>query len=902
MLGGKAQCLNCGQAKRFREENIWEGINLKKISKKIVSLVTLAAFALTLVPAAAFASDVDTGNSTFAVASESANTLKVTLDLKDSGSSTSDDFTNLNVKVAVSGLSDATTVDKGTNVKSLATDGYTPSTASDAITFTNVPGGTHEVTVTIDPDTTQSDDEQTLTEQTATVKDAFSLVSEQTSFFYTNDADATATVGGEVPVTFEFRDASGQPLNNVNVENDKIVVWATDENNNVTDALKVTGDDANAAAWENTYAQSIDGVQNLKVKFSRSGLYTLHAAKVVGTPETISDLEATQFQYEPDRQTIDVEAASSDVTKVEMNGDNVTSDSEANTFKATLDKANGAESNTHTVTVYGEKGVLANKDFTVSSSSSALRVTALSMTGTASEDGTITTNRNGEFKINYNATAAGTYKVYLTTEDGFRATLNVTAGDSNRYADTIVANETGTTVDASQVETTGSLINAVTYTITDNNGNVITDDQITDGILVNEGCVTGDADYIKLLHSPEKFHGKATNFKLAYIDDTYTLKYTGSDLVAGEYTVRLILDEKGNYADATFTVGNFNANKVESMELTTTSDKVVYTKGTINYKVLAVDANGVAKDVTLAHQYNLGIAAPTGLDVEDKKDGTITVNIASNTDKESVVGTKINLVAASDVYGKLAQTSVTVVDEGVVAGLEFDKTEGAVNKNNVVKATVVDEEGNTIDSVNGQVFAYVVDQSNADAKVDVTAGGNANKGVGSITIFSDKETTVDIVVGIQAKNGDPDSAIYADTLTYTIGKGDINADKLVAMTIGSSDYIVNNDVVKGDAAPYVDGNWRTMVPVRALAETFGAEVTFEDNVITIVDGDKTIVMTVGEEAYTVNDEEKTMDTVPVIGEGDRTFVPTRFVAEALGYTVTPLQDANGLTASVVFQK
>ncbi|MEE0433776.1 MAG: hypothetical protein UDB11_00005, partial [Peptococcaceae bacterium] len=43
MLGGKAQCLNCGQAKRFREENIWEGINLKKISKKIVSLVTLAA-------------------------------------------------------------------------------------------------------------------------------------------------------------------------------------------------------------------------------------------------------------------------------------------------------------------------------------------------------------------------------------------------------------------------------------------------------------------------------------------------------------------------------------------------------------------------------------------------------------------------------------------------------------------------------------------------------------------------------------------------------------------------------------------------------------------------------------------------------------------------------------------
>lgn len=93
-----------------------------------------------------------------------------------------------------------------------------------------------------------------------------------------------------------------------------------------------------------------------------------------------------------------------------------------------------------------------------------------------------------------------------------------------------------------------------------------------------------------------------------------------------------------------------------------------------------------------------------------------------------------------------------------------------------------------------------------------------------------------------------------------------------------------------------------MVPVRVLAETLGGTVDYTDNVITIVDGDTTVVMTVGEDTYTVNDKEQTMDTAPVIGEGDRAFVPIRFLAEALGYTVTPLQDANGLTASVVFQK
>ena len=66
---------------------------------------------------------------------------------------------------------------------------------------------------------------------------------------------------------------------------------------------------------------------------------------------------------------------------------------------------------------------------------------------------------------------------------------------------------------------------------------------------------------------------------------------------------------------------------------------------------------------------------------------------------------------------------------------------------------------------------------------------------------------------------------------------------MVAMTIGSTDMIVNNEIVNGDAAPYVaDG--RTMVPIRALTETFGAEVDFKDNVVTIVDGDTTVVMTI----------------------------------------------------------
>ena len=126
------------------------------------------------------------------------------------------------------------------------------------------------------------------------------------------------------------------------------------------------------------------------------------------------------------------------------------------------------------------------------------------------------------------------------------------------------------------------------------------------------------------------------------------------------------------------------------------------------------------------------------------------------------------------------------------------------------------------------------------------------------------------------------------------------------MTIGSDQYFINGKMFDGSAdklgAPYIDSAWRTMVPIRALVESFGATVDYADGVVTIVDGDTTVVMNIGEQTYTVNGEEANMDTAPVIGDGDRTYVPVRFVAEALGYSVTPLYGADGLTSSVHFSK
>ena len=124
-----------------------------------------------------------------------------------------------------------------------------------------------------------------------------------------------------------------------------------------------------------------------------------------------------------------------------------------------------------------------------------------------------------------------------------------------------------------------------------------------------------------------------------------------------------------------------------------------------------------------------------------------------------------------------------------------------------------------------------------------------------------------------------------------------------AVVVGMPEVV--QTFITGDAAPYVDSNWRTMVPIRALAESFDAEVVWtEENpdVVTInYDAGTQIVMNVGETGYTINGVEGDMDTVPVNNDG-RVYVPIRFVAEGIGFHVTPLYNANGLTASVVFQR
>ncbi len=88
-----------------------------------------------------------------------------------------------------------------------------------------------------------------------------------------------------------------------------------------------------------------------------------------------------------------------------------------------------------------------------------------------------------------------------------------------------------------------------------------------------------------------------------------------------------------------------------------------------------------------------------------------------------------------------------------------------------------------------------------------------------------------------------------------------------------------------DVMPIIE-NGRTLVPMRAIFEALGANITWDDTTKTVT-GTKdntTVSLTIGETKATLNEKEVTLDVPAKIYES-RTLVPVRFISEALGCKV-----------------
>lgn len=83
-----------------------------------------------------------------------------------------------------------------------------------------------------------------------------------------------------------------------------------------------------------------------------------------------------------------------------------------------------------------------------------------------------------------------------------------------------------------------------------------------------------------------------------------------------------------------------------------------------------------------------------------------------------------------------------------------------------------------------------------------------------------------------------------------------------------------------DAKPFINDDSRTLVPIRFIAESLGAEINWNENTQTVtITKDKVIVLKIGETVAKIDGIEKSIDTKAVLKE-NRCFLPLRFISES----------------------
>ena len=111
----------------------------------------------------------------------------------------------------------------------------------------------------------------------------------------------------------------------------------------------------------------------------------------------------------------------------------------------------------------------------------------------------------------------------------------------------------------------------------------------------------------------------------------------------------------------------------------------------------------------------------------------------------------------------------------------------------------------------------------------------------------------------------------------------------IKFVIGSKNYTVNKEAKTLDVAPYIAKGNRTMLPVRAVAESLKMNVAWNeaDKTVTLTktDNSKKIILTLGGKAMFVDGEKVTLDSAPEIKDYS-TFLRLAQIANAVGvYTV-----------------
>ena len=257
----------------------------------------------------------------------------------------------------------------------------------------------------------------------------------------------------------------------------------------------------------------------------------------------------------------------------------------------------------------------------------------------------------------------------------------------------------------------------------------------------------------------------------------------------------------------------------------------------------------------------------------DVKNGVQNQTVSNITIKEVETGYLDDGTNLTVKFDDLGLTNALVFDDAdvkVTAGdIELGKTtveKGVIN----IKIKSASAKASTIE-ISG--ISATLNRTLPEGKYDLLVGGDAllkNK------VYNDEDFDV--------------TPVKVEGYVNIVTPADTNTVKVNAsFVIGKTSYTNNGTEVTMDAAPYIAKN-RTMVPIRYIANACGVtdeNITWDQatRTATISGPNNVVTIKMGSNTITTSNGVITMDTVAV-NTGNRIYVPARFIANALGATVT----------------
>ena len=263
----------------------------------------------------------------------------------------------------------------------------------------------------------------------------------------------------------------------------------------------------------------------------------------------------------------------------------------------------------------------------------------------------------------------------------------------------------------------------------------------------------------------------------------------------------------------------------------------------------------------------------------DVKNGVQKQAVSDIKITENVVGYMNAGTTLTVALDNLGLTNALVFDDAkveVTAGdLEINKTtikEGVIN-------IPIKEESTKPSTISITGITATLNRTLPEGGYDLKIGESIERGKSAL-IDNEKYNDEDFDVAPVTVKGYINIVTPADTNTVKVN---------ASFVIGKTSYTNNGTEVTMDAAPYIAKN-RTMVPIRYIANACGVtdeNITWNQatRTATISGPNNVVTIKMGSNTITTSNGVITMDTVAV-NNGNRIYVPARFIANALGATVT----------------